>query len=119
LLKSSYPEAVKERRLLQWVRRRSDACLSHLRAVGSQVHRQRTGYESGLDMFGARYYGSSLGRFMTPDWSVHPALLRLSSENQHSADRKSSIGNRQLARARLKIAECLAQLPNSAASYAV
>jgi len=23
--------------------------------------------ESGLDMFGARYYGSSLGRFMTPD----------------------------------------------------
>jgi len=25
--------------------------------------------ESGLDMFGARYYGSSMGRFMTPDWS--------------------------------------------------
>jgi len=23
--------------------------------------------ESGIDMFGARYYGSSLGRFMTPD----------------------------------------------------
>jgi RHS repeat-associated protein len=28
--------------------------------------------ESGLDMFGARYYGSSLGRFMTPDWSDEP-----------------------------------------------
>ena len=28
--------------------------------------------ESGLDMFGARYYGSSLGRFMTPDWSSSP-----------------------------------------------
>jgi RHS repeat-associated protein len=26
--------------------------------------------ESNLDMFGARYYGSSLGRFMTPDWSA-------------------------------------------------
>jgi len=26
--------------------------------------------ESNLDMFGARYYGSSLGRFMTPDWST-------------------------------------------------
>jgi RHS repeat-associated protein len=26
--------------------------------------------ESGLDMFGARYYGSSLGRFMTPDWAA-------------------------------------------------
>jgi RHS repeat-associated protein len=28
--------------------------------------------ESGLDMFGARYYGSSLGRFMTPDWGRWP-----------------------------------------------
>jgi len=28
--------------------------------------------ESGLDMFGARYYGSSLGRFMTPDWEAKP-----------------------------------------------
>lgn len=28
--------------------------------------------ESGLDMFGARYYGSSLGRFMTPDWAEKP-----------------------------------------------
>ena len=28
--------------------------------------------ESGLDMFGARYYGSSLGRFMTPDWADKP-----------------------------------------------
>jgi len=26
--------------------------------------------ESGLDMFGARYYASSMGRFMTPDWSA-------------------------------------------------
>ena len=25
--------------------------------------------ESGLDNFGARYYGSSMGRFMSPDWS--------------------------------------------------
>jgi RHS repeat-associated protein len=28
--------------------------------------------ESGLDMFGARYYGSSFGRFMTPDWAEKP-----------------------------------------------
>jgi RHS repeat-associated protein len=28
--------------------------------------------ESGLDMFGARYYGSSFGRFMTPDWAAKP-----------------------------------------------
>jgi RHS repeat-associated protein len=28
--------------------------------------------ESGLDYFGARYYGSAPGRFMTPDWSPTP-----------------------------------------------
>src|SRR5258708_40285477 len=26
--------------------------------------------ESGLDYFGARYYGSGLGRFITPDWAA-------------------------------------------------
>lgn len=28
--------------------------------------------ESGLDSFGARYYASTMGRFMTPDWAVKP-----------------------------------------------
>jgi RHS repeat-associated protein len=28
--------------------------------------------ESGLDYFGARYYGSSMGRFMSADWAVKP-----------------------------------------------
>ena len=28
--------------------------------------------ESGLDEFGARYYASPLGRFMTPDWAAKP-----------------------------------------------
>jgi RHS repeat-associated protein len=28
--------------------------------------------ESGLDMSGVRYYGSNLGRFMTPDWAAKP-----------------------------------------------
>ena len=26
-------------------------------------------------MFGARYYGSSLGRFMTPDWATKPTAV--------------------------------------------
>jgi RHS repeat-associated protein len=26
--------------------------------------------ETGLDYFGARYYGSNMGRFMSPDWSA-------------------------------------------------
>jgi RHS repeat-associated protein len=28
--------------------------------------------ESSLDMFGARYYASTMGRFMTPDWAGKP-----------------------------------------------
>lgn len=28
--------------------------------------------ESGLDYFGARYYSSSMGRFMSPDWAAKP-----------------------------------------------
>lgn len=29
--------------------------------------------ETGLDYFGARYYGSNMGRFMSPDWSAKPS----------------------------------------------
>ena len=28
--------------------------------------------ETGLDYFGARYYGSAMGRFLSPDWSAAP-----------------------------------------------
>ncbi len=31
--------------------------------------------ESGLDYFGARYYGSALGRFTSPDWSAKPQAV--------------------------------------------
>jgi RHS repeat-associated protein len=31
--------------------------------------------ESGLDMFGARYYASTMGRFMTPDWAAKPVSV--------------------------------------------
>jgi RHS repeat-associated protein len=31
--------------------------------------------ESGLDMFGARYYFSSFGRFVTPDWAAAPTAV--------------------------------------------
>ena len=45
--------------------------------VGNAIKfRQYTGKErdseSGLDYFGARYYGSALGRFTSPDWSEKP-----------------------------------------------
>jgi RHS repeat-associated protein len=31
--------------------------------------------ESNLDMFGARYFTSSMGRFMTPDWATRPTAV--------------------------------------------
>ena len=31
--------------------------------------------ESGLDYFGARYYGSSLGRWLTPDWAAQATAV--------------------------------------------
>ena len=31
--------------------------------------------ESGLDNFGARYYASAMGRFMTPDWAAKPVTV--------------------------------------------
>jgi RHS repeat-associated protein len=31
--------------------------------------------ESNLDYFGARYYSSGIGRFITPDWAVKPAAV--------------------------------------------
>ena len=35
--------------------------------------------ESGLDMFGARYYGSSMGRYMTPDWAAKATAVPYAS----------------------------------------
>jgi len=42
--------------------------------------------ESGLDYFGARYYGSSMGRWMSPDWADKPEAVPYSDlENPQSA----------------------------------
>jgi len=40
--------------------------------IGSRCTGKERDSESGLDEFGARYYGSGLGRFMTPDWATTP-----------------------------------------------
>ena len=31
--------------------------------------------ESGLDYFGARYYASNMGRWMSPDWADKPEVI--------------------------------------------
>lgn len=46
---------------------------------GDPNHHKFTGKErdteSGLDNFGARYYSSTMGRFMTPDWAARPVTV--------------------------------------------
>jgi RHS repeat-associated protein len=41
----------------------------HLGGVWSRYTGKERDSESGLDYFGARYYASSMGRYMSPDWS--------------------------------------------------
>ncbi len=53
------------------------ACYSYdgvLRDASQFTGKERDS-ESNLDMFGARYYASSLGRFMTPDWAAKPTAV--------------------------------------------
>ena len=38
--------------------------------------------ESGNDYFGARYYSSSMGRFMSPDWSMQRIQFRHSEKKE-------------------------------------
>jgi len=42
----------------------------HVCALASRSTGKERDSESGNDYFGARYYGSSMGRFMSPDWSA-------------------------------------------------
>ena len=46
--------------------------------------------ESSLDYFGARHYASSMGRFMTPDWSSDPSSVPpTQSELQRNSERSA------------------------------
>src|SRR5713226_2799226 len=55
--------------------------------------------ESGLDSFGARYGASSLGRFMTPDWSAYPqAIPYVDMENPQSLNLYSYVLNNPVSR---------------------
>ena len=41
-------------------------------SVASRITGKERDTESGLDYFGARYYGSTMGRWLSPDWSSLP-----------------------------------------------
>jgi RHS repeat-associated protein len=44
----------------------------HLERIRSRYTGKERDAESGNDYFGARYYSSSMGRYMSPDWSKNP-----------------------------------------------
>jgi RHS repeat-associated protein len=48
----------------------STACTTTVRFSRSRYTGKERDTESGNDYFGARYYASSMGRFMSPDWSA-------------------------------------------------
>jgi len=55
--------------------------------------------ESGLDYFGARYYGSLMGRFMSPDWAEKPEAVPYSELNDpQSLNLYSYVRNNPLSR---------------------
>ena len=56
--------------------------------------------ESGLDYFGARYYASSMGRWMSPDWADKPETVPYSSlDNPQSLNLYGYVLNNPLSRA--------------------
>ncbi len=55
--------------------------------------------ESGLDYFGARYYGSNMGRFMSPDWSPDAEAVPYAKlDDPQSLNLYAYVGNNPLIR---------------------
>jgi RHS repeat-associated protein len=55
--------------------------------------------ESGNDYFGARYYASSMGRFLSPDWSAGPTAVPYADlQNPQSLNLYEYVGNNPLTR---------------------
>jgi len=55
--------------------------------------------ESGNDYFGARYYNSSTGRFLSPDWSAIPAAVHYADlTNPQSLNLYEYVGNNPLSK---------------------
>jgi RHS repeat-associated protein len=62
--------------------------------VGSRSTGKERDSETQLDYFGARYYGNSLGRFITPDWAAKPVTVPYSNlGNPQSLNLYSYVSN--------------------------
>jgi RHS repeat-associated protein len=71
----------------------------HLNAVRSRYTGKERDSESGNDYFGARYYASSMGRFMSPDWSAKAEPVPYAKlDNPQSLNLYAYVGNNPLTR---------------------
>jgi RHS repeat-associated protein len=71
-----------------------------LNRVQSRYTGKERDAESGLDNFGARYYASSMGRWMSPDWSANPEAVPYSSlGNPQSLNLYGYVNNNPLSHA--------------------
>jgi RHS repeat-associated protein len=69
----------------------------HLERVKSRYTGKERDTESGNDYFGARYYSSAMGRFMSPDWSKGPQAVPYADlENPQSLNLYAYVGNNPL-----------------------
>jgi len=69
----------------------------HLNRAWSRYTGKERDAESGLDYFGARYYASNMGRFMSPDWSADPDPVPYAGlENPQSLNLYSYVKNNPL-----------------------
>src|SRR5271166_6198809 len=50
-------------------------CATSVRFLQPRFTGKERDTESGNDYFGARYYSSAMGRFMSPDWSGTPSAV--------------------------------------------
>jgi RHS repeat-associated protein len=81
-----------------------DGAVSSAPTDTSSNHYKFTGKErdaeSGLDYFGARYYASSMGRWMSPDWADKPEAVPYSSlGDPQSLNLYGYVGNNPLSKA--------------------
>jgi RHS repeat-associated protein len=80
----------------------SAACASDVRFAPSCYTGKERDAESGLDYFGARYYASNMGRFMSPDWAAKAEPVPYAKlDNPQSLNLYGYVINNPLSRADL------------------
>ena len=78
---------------------RSAACASDVRFAPSLSTGKERDSESGNDYFGARYYASTMGRWLSPDWSAKVEPVPYAKlDNPQSFHLYSYVGNNPLSR---------------------